>query len=99
MSPGGTAMVHSTTADGLLTSADGVPIRSFRSEATQEAIDDLRRRIVAPRWPSKELVQDRSQGVQLAAFQALAQFWATDYNWRTAEAKLNALARFTTEID
>ena len=92
-------MVHPTTADGLLTSADGVPIHSFRFEATQEAIDDLRRRIVATRWPSKELVQDRSQGVQLAAIQALAQFWTTEYDWRTAEAKLNALPQFTTEID
>ena len=92
-------MVHSTTADGLLTSADGVPIHSFRFEATQEAIEDLRRRIVATRWPSKELVQDRSQGVQLAAIQALAQFWTTEYDWRTAEAKLNALPQFTTEID
>jgi pimeloyl-ACP methyl ester carboxylesterase len=92
-------MVHSTTADGLLTSADGVPIHSFRFEATQEAIDDLRRRIVATRWPSKELVHDRSQGVQLAAIQALAQFWTTEYDWRTAEAKLNALPQFTTEID
>ena len=92
-------MVHSTTADGLLTSADGVPIDSFRFEATQEAIEDLRRRIVATRWPSKELVQDRSQGVQLAAIQALAQFWTTEYDWRTAEAKLNALPQYTTEID
>ncbi len=92
-------MVHSTTADGLLTSADGVPIHSFRFEATQEAIEDLRHRIVATRWPSKELVQDRSQGVQLAAIQALAQFWTTEYDWRTAEAKLNALPQFTTEID
>ena len=92
-------MVHSTTADGLSTSADGVPIHSFRFEATQEAIEDLRRRIVGTRWPSKELVQDRSQGVQLAAIQALAQFWTTEYDWRTAEAKLNALPQFTTEID
>ena len=92
-------MVDSTTADGLLTSADGVPIHSFRFEATQEAVDDMRRRIVATRWPSKELVQDRSQGVQLAAIQALAQFWTTEYDWRTAEAKLNALPQFTTEID
>jgi pimeloyl-ACP methyl ester carboxylesterase len=92
-------MVHSMTADGPLTSADGVPIHSFRFEATQEAIEDLRRRIVATRWPSKELVQDRSQGVQLAAIQALAQFWTTEYDWRTAEAKLNALPQFTTEID
>jgi pimeloyl-ACP methyl ester carboxylesterase len=59
----------------------------------------LRRRIVATRWPRKELVQDRSQGVQLAAIQALAQFWTTEYDWRTAEAKLNALPQFTTEID
>ena len=92
-------MVHSTTADGPLTSADGVPIHPFRFEATQEAIDDMRRRIVATRWPSKELVQDRSQGVQLAAIQALAQFWTTEYDWRTAEATLNALPQFTTEID
>ena len=92
-------MVHSSIADGPLNSADGVPIHSFRFEATQEAIDDLRRRIVATRWPSKELVQDRSQGVQLAAIQALAQFWTTEYDWRTAEAKLNALPQFTTEID
>ena len=92
-------MAHSTTADGLLTSTDGVPIRPFRFEATQGALDDLRRRIAATRWPSKELVQDRSQGVQLAAIQALAQFWTTEYDWRTAEAKLNALAQFTTEID
>src|SRR6476620_1103400 len=99
MSPGGTAMVHSTTADGLLTSADGVPIHSFRFEATQEALDDLRRRIVATRWPSKELVADRSQGVELATIQALARYWATEYDWRKAEAKLNALPQFTTEID
>ena len=92
-------MVHPTTADGVLTSADGVPIHSFRFEAKQEAIEDFRRRIVATRWPSKELVQDRSQGVQLAAIQALAQFWTTEYDWRTAEAKLNALPQFTTEID
>ncbi|HET8874449.1 MAG TPA: epoxide hydrolase, partial [Gaiellaceae bacterium] len=60
---------------------------------------DLRRRIAATRWPSKELVDDRSQGVQLATLQALASYWTSDYDWRKAEAKLNALPQFTTEID
>ena len=74
-------------------------IRPFRVEVEQEQIDDLRRRIAATRWPTKELVADRSQGVQLAAMQELARYWATDYDWRKAEAKLNALPQFTTEID
>ena len=74
-------------------------IRSFRVEVEQERIDDLRRRIAATRWPTKELVADRSQGVQLAAIQELASYWVTDYDWRKAEAKLNALPQFTTEID
>jgi len=71
----------------------------FHVEVPQEALDDLRRRIDATRWPSKELVQDRSQGVQLETLQALARYWATDYDWRKAEAKLNALPQFTTQID
>ena len=74
-------------------------IRPFHVEIPEEQIDDLRRRIAATRWPSKELVQDRSQGVQLATLQELARYWATDYDWRKAEAKLNALPQFTTEID
>jgi pimeloyl-ACP methyl ester carboxylesterase len=74
-------------------------IRPFHVEFPQEQIDDLRRRIEATRWPSKELVADRSQGVQLATLQELAHYWATDYDWRKAEAKLNALPQFTTEID
>src|SRR5438034_11079745 len=74
-------------------------IRPFHFEIPEEQIDDLRRRIAATRWPSKELVEDRSQGVQLAALQELARYWATDYDWRKAEAKLNALPQFTTEID
>jgi pimeloyl-ACP methyl ester carboxylesterase len=74
-------------------------IRTFHVEIPEEQIDDLRRRIEATRWPSKELVPDRSQGVQLEALQALARYWATDYDWRKAEAKLNALPQFTTEID
>ena len=67
-------------------------IRTFHIEIPEEQIDDLRRRIAATRWPSKELVEDRSQGVQLATMQELARYWATDYDWRKAEAKLNALA-------
>ena len=60
---------------------------------------ELRRRIAATRWPSKELVEDRSQGVQLATMQELARYWTTEYDWRKAEARLNALPQFTTEID
>jgi pimeloyl-ACP methyl ester carboxylesterase len=74
-------------------------IRTFQLEIPEEKVDDLRRRIAATRWPSKELVSDRSQGVQLATTQQLARYWATDYDWRKAEAKLNALPQFTTEID
>jgi pimeloyl-ACP methyl ester carboxylesterase len=74
-------------------------IRPFHVDVPQEQLDDLRRRIVAVRWPSEELVDDRSQGVQLATMQELARYWATDYDWREAEAKLDALPQFTTEID
>jgi pimeloyl-ACP methyl ester carboxylesterase len=74
-------------------------IRPFRVDISDEVIADLRRRIDAMRWPGKELVADRSQGVQLATLQALARYWATDYDWRRCEARLNALPQFTTEID
>ena len=66
----------STTVD---TATD---IRPFSIDIAEEQIDDLRRRIAATRWPSKELVEDRSQGVQLATIQELARYWATDYDWR-----------------
>ena len=74
-------------------------IRPFHIEIPDEQIDDLRRRIAQTRWPTKELVADRSQGVQLRTLQELARYWMTDYDWRKAEAKLNALPQFTTEID
>jgi pimeloyl-ACP methyl ester carboxylesterase len=74
-------------------------IRPFQVEIPQEAIDDLRRRIAATRWPSKELVDDRSQGVQLATLRALAEYWTTDYDFGRVEARLNALPQFTTQID
>jgi pimeloyl-ACP methyl ester carboxylesterase len=74
-------------------------IRPFRVDMSDEAIADLKRRIAANRWPTKELVADRSQGVQLAAIAELARCWTTDYDWRRCEAELNALPQFTTEID
>src|SRR6202044_1238959 len=74
-------------------------VRPFRLDMPGEAIADLRRRIAATRWPTPELVADRSQGVQLATIQELARYWATEYDWRKCEAKLNALPQFTTEID
>jgi pimeloyl-ACP methyl ester carboxylesterase len=74
-------------------------IRAFQVEVPQADLDELRRRIAAARWPSKELVADRSQGVQLATIQELARYWATEYDWRACEARLNALPQFTTEID
>ena len=74
-------------------------IRPFQVEIPEEELAELRRRIEATRWPSKELVEDRSQGVQLATMQELARYWTTDYDWRKVEARLNALPQFTTEID
>jgi pimeloyl-ACP methyl ester carboxylesterase len=73
--------------------------RTFQIDMPDEAIADLRRRIAATRWPSRELVTDRAQGVQLATIQELARYWATDYDWRACEARLNALPQFKTEID
>jgi pimeloyl-ACP methyl ester carboxylesterase len=74
-------------------------IRPFHVEMPEEQIDDLRRRIGETRWPRKELVADRSQGVQLATLQELARYWTTDYDFGRIEARLNALPQFTTEID
>jgi pimeloyl-ACP methyl ester carboxylesterase len=79
--------------------AENGAIRPFDVDIPQEDLDELRRRIAAARWPSKELVEDRSQGVQLATMHELARFWETDYDWRKAEARLNALPQFKTEID
>jgi pimeloyl-ACP methyl ester carboxylesterase len=88
-----------TTMTQVETSMAGAEVRPFRVEVREGDLDDLRRRIAATRWPSRELVTDRSQGVQLATLQALARYWATEHDWRKAEAKLNALPQFTTEID
>src|SRR5262245_13682831 len=74
-------------------------IRPFLAKVSDEAIDDLRRRIAATRWPRKELVADRSQGVQLTTLRELARYWTAEYDWRKCEARLNALPQFTTELD
>jgi pimeloyl-ACP methyl ester carboxylesterase len=74
-------------------------VRPFHVEVPEEDLADLRRRIEATRWPEKETVADAAQGVQLATMQALARYWATDYDWRTVEEQLHALPQFMTEID
>ena len=66
-------------------------IHRFQIEIPEEQIDDLRRRVAATRWPTSELVSDRSQGVQLATMQELARYWTSEYDWRKCEARLNAL--------
>ncbi|RAO39107.1 Microsomal epoxide hydrolase [Micromonospora saelicesensis] len=73
--------------------------RPFRLDTPEDTIVDLRRRIAATRWPTRELVTDRSQGVQLATIQELARYWMTDYDWRACETKLNSLPQYTTNID
>ncbi|MBV9286915.1 MAG: alpha/beta fold hydrolase [Hyphomicrobiales bacterium] len=83
----------------LAAAAGGDAIRPFRFEAPDEQLADLRRRIVATKWPDKEQVPDATQGVQLATMQNLAQYWSTNYDWRKMEARLNALPNFITEID
>src|SRR3954468_21216886 len=98
-----TAMAESTTAGPRPTSpgatTENATIRPFRVEVPEEHLVELRRRIAATRWPSRELVTDRSQGVQLATMQALAGYWATEYDWRRCEKKLQDLPHFITEID
>jgi pimeloyl-ACP methyl ester carboxylesterase len=79
--------------------ATAAAIRPFRINFPEEALVDLRRRIDATNWPERETVPDQSQGVQLATMRELARYWATDYDWRKVEARLNALPQFITEID
>jgi pimeloyl-ACP methyl ester carboxylesterase len=81
------------------TTMTDLTIRPFSIDVPEEDLADLRRSIASTRWPSKELVPDQSQGVQLATIQELARYWATEYDWRTCEAQLNALPQFMTEID
>ena len=74
-------------------------VRPFHISVPEEALVDLRRRIAATRWPNREIVNDQSQGVQLGKIQPLVRYWGSDYDWRKAEAKLNALPQYVTEID
>src|SRR6202163_2717891 len=90
---GGAARVLPSSA------TDPNAIRPFRFTASKEALDDLRRRVNATKWPERETVTDASQGVQLATIQALARYWGTEYDWRKSEARLMALPNFITEID
>jgi len=84
---------------GQLAAADDSTIRPFKINVSEEVIVDLRRRLAATRWPDKETVTDQSQGVQLAKLQELVRYWASDYDWRKVEARLNALPQFMTAID
>src|SRR5262245_56183945 len=86
-------MVMSTTVDTT------TGISTFDVEVPEEQIDDLRRRIAETRWPGNELVEDASQGVQLALLKEIARYWAEDYDFGRLEARLNALPQFTTEIE
>src|SRR5262245_53140937 len=93
--------LHRPTAEVAMSSTvqTATDIRPFRVDIPDDQLDELNRRVSATRWPSRELVSDRSQGVQLAALQQLAHYWTNEYDWRRAEAKLDALPQFTTEID
>src|SRR5262249_3696484 len=85
---------HAMSAAG-----DPTAIRPFHVNVPEAELTDLRRRIAAARLPEKETVGDFSQGVPLATVQKLAQYWATEYDWRKVEARLNAVPNFLTEID
>jgi hypothetical protein len=94
----GVTTVGSVPAKDRATATDS-SIRPFRVHVSDAALADLKRRINATRWPDKETVADQSQGAQLAKLQPLVQYWGTGYDWRKAEAQLNALPQFTTNID
>jgi len=97
-----TALPNATAADGPVigtAAAADESIRPFEFHATDADLADLKRRIVATRWPERETVADDTQGVQLATAQKLADYWANDYDWRKCEARLNALPNFITNID
>lgn len=81
------------------TTAEGASVRPLEISVQKADLVELRRRIAEVRWPSRELVADRSQGVQLATIQELARYWTTEYDWRRCEARLNALPQFKTAIN
>ena len=94
-----TGGVMAVAAPASRQSYEDASIRPFTASVPQAAVDDLRQRIAATRWPDRETVTDGSQGVQLEKLQALVRYWGTDYDWRKGEAKLNALPQFKTSID
>jgi pimeloyl-ACP methyl ester carboxylesterase len=94
-----TEMITSEPRPAETDAAEENTIRPFHIDVPEDELVDLRRRIAATRWPDKETVTDQSQGVPLATIQMLAHYWATEYDWRKIESKLNALPQFTTEID
>ncbi len=89
----------SATPQGSKLPADKNAIRPFHVNVPEAELTELRRRVKATKWPERETVTDQSQGVQLATIQELARYWATEYDWRKIEAKMNALPQFITEID
>ena len=95
-----TAQKETTMAQTSTTmAADKITFRPFQVHVPEAELTELRRRINSTRWPDRETVTDESQGAPLATIQKLARYWATDYDWRKCEAKLNALPQFITEID
>jgi pimeloyl-ACP methyl ester carboxylesterase len=104
----GTVVASAFALQGAISNAQGGPsvntssdevIQPFRFQAPQTSLDDLRRRILATNWPERETVTDKSQGVELEAIQAVAKYWAKDYDWRKVEARLNSYPNFITNID
>src|SRR5438105_4834382 len=93
------AMTNVMTDVGQLTGSDRTDIRPFRVKVSDAELADLRRRIKATKWPERETVTDTSQGVRLATTQQLARYWASEYDWRKCQAKLDALPQFITDID
>jgi pimeloyl-ACP methyl ester carboxylesterase len=92
-------MTQTIAAPTRKQTADKTAIRPFRVNVPEEQLSELRSRINATRWPERETVTDQSQGVQLATIQKLARYWATEYDWRKIEARLNAYPQYITEID
>jgi pimeloyl-ACP methyl ester carboxylesterase len=92
-------MTATITEADTMRDTNATAVRPFRFEAPQQAIDNLRQRLSMTQWPEKETVADQSQGVPLATMQELARYWATEYDWRKVEARLNALPQFITKID
>jgi hypothetical protein len=99
MTTSDTDAVAVAAAPATRQAAEDRSMRPFTVHVPQAELDDLRRRIAATRWSDRETVTDRSQGVQLETLQALVRYWGTDYDWRKAEATLNALPQFMTTID